>query len=154
MQRRQVFFGGVALVCLGLARPAQAQLQVQFGGTAGYGAGTDTTYTNGTYRTNGPLGDAYFSSALALGKGLSLYNENLLAIRRGRNGFSGVGAALQLETEAGYLGAGLGSYGWRGTGTRLFIGWPTGNHQTFELSYTRLRRGGSTEPVFTYGVRF
>ncbi len=77
-----------------------------------------------------------------------------VALRRRRQGFSGTGISAQLETLAGYLGAGIGSYGWRGTGTRLFIGWPTGPHQTFELSYTRLKRGGSTEPAFTYGVQF
>ncbi len=52
------------------------------------------------------------------------------------------------------IGAGLGSYSWRGTGTRLFVGWLAGPHQTFELSYTRLKRGSSTEPIFTYGIRF
>jgi hypothetical protein len=138
-----------------LALPASAQLQFQVGGTAGFGASNNsTTSNNSSAWNNAPLGDAYFSSSLKVGSGLSLYSENLLALRRGRNGFSGFGAALKLETEAGYLGAGLGSYGWRGTGTRLFVGWPTGPHQTFELSYTRLTRGGSTEPVFTYGVRF
>ena len=113
------------------------------GGTAGFGSSDPTS-----------VGDAYWSSSVKIGSGLHLYNENLYALRRHRQGFSGTGVALQLETLAGYLGAGIGSYGWRGTGTRLFIGWPTGPHQTFELSYTRLKHGGSTDPVFTYGVRF
>ena len=126
-----------------LALPASAQIQLQLGGTAGFGSSDPTS-----------VGDAYSSLSLKVGSGLHLYSENLYAIRRNRQGFSGTGAALQLETLAGYLGAGIGSYGWRGTGTRLFIGWPTGLHQTFELSYTRLKRGGSTDPVFTYGVRF
>lgn len=149
---KTLFCGGVLAL---LALPASAQLQFQIGGTAGFGsANTPTSSNNNSVWNNAPLGDAYFSSSLKVGSGLSLYSENLLALRRGRNGFHGVGAALKLETEAGYLGAGLGSYGWRGTGTRLFVGWPTGRTQTFELSYTRLRRGGPTDPVFTYGVRF
>jgi hypothetical protein len=100
------------------------------------------------------VGDAYSSVAVKLGSALQLYSENLYALRRSREGYSGNGVALRLEADAGYFGAGVGSYGWRGTGTRLFVGWPTGPHQTFELSYTRLRTGGPTDPVFTYGIRF
>ena len=132
---------GLALLVLPVG--AQAQVQVQLGGTAGFGSSNPYS-----------VGDAYSSVSLKVGSVLHLYNENLYALRRSRQGFSGNGVALKLETEAGYLGAGLGSYGWRGTGTRLFIGWPTGTHQTFELSYTRLKRGGSTDPVFIYGIRF
>ena len=98
-----------------LALPASAQIQLQLGGTAGFGSSDPTS-----------VGDAYSSLSLKVGSGLHLYSENLYAIRRNRQGFSGTGAALQLETLAGYLGAGIGSYGWRGTGTRLFVGWPTG----------------------------
>ena len=126
-----------------LALPASAQVQVQLGGTAGFGSPDSSS-----------VGDAYSSVSLKVGSALHVYSENLYAIRRSRQGFSGSGVALHLSTEVGYLGAGIGSYGWRGTGTRLFVGWPTGQHQTFEISYTRLKRGGSTDPVFTYGVRF
>jgi hypothetical protein len=140
-----------------LALPASAQFQFQAGGTAGFGSSRNNNNNNNNTNSvwdNSPLGDGYFSASLGLSKGLSFYHEQLFAIRRNREGFSGNGIALKLETEAGYFGAGLGSYGWRGTGTRLFVGWPTAPHQFFEFSYTRLKRGGSTDPVFTYGVRF
>ncbi|WP_395089500.1 hypothetical protein [Armatimonas sp.] len=132
---------GLALALLAL--PASAQLQVQLGGTAGFGSSDPYS-----------VGDAYSSVSLKLGSVLHLYSENLYALRRSRQGFSGNGVALHLDADSGYFGVGIGGYGWRGTGTRLFIGWPTGPHQTFELSYTRLKRGGSTDPVFTYGIRF
>ena len=137
---RTLFCGGVLAL---LALPASAQVQIQLGGTAGFGSSDSNS-----------VGDAYSSVSLKVSSALQLYSENLYALRRSRQGFSGNGVALKLETEAGYLGAGLGSYGWRGTGTRLFVGWPTGPHQTFELSYTRLHTGGPTDPVFTYGIRF
>jgi hypothetical protein len=131
---------------------APATFQVQLGGTAGFNS--TSTNRSGTNTNSPTVGDAYFSTSVRLAGGVSLYQENLIALRRGRNSFNGVGLAFQFGTEAGYLGAGLGGYGGRGTGVRWFVGWPTGKHQTFELSYTRLSGGFRTDPVFTYGVRF
>ena len=105
-----VLCGGMLAFLALLALPASAQLQFQIGGTAGFGSSNNppnsTPSNNSSVWNNAPLGDAYFSSSLKVGSGLSLYSENLLALRQGRNGFSGFGAALKLETEAGYLGAG------------------------------------------------
>lgn len=147
------------------ALPTQAQVQLQLGGTAGFGSRSTTT-------TSPTLGDFYGALSLrlsqsAVGPGLSTsvhaYTESLSPLRRvfetgrgwrDRDGFHGTGAAFRVSVDSGYLGLGAGSYGWRGTGVRYSIGWPTTANQVFELSLTQLWRGDRPDPVFTYGVRF
>ena len=59
----------LALALALLALPTSAQVQVQMGGTAGFGSSDPTS-----------VGDAYWSSSVKVGSGLHLYNENLYAL--------------------------------------------------------------------------